>query len=787
MKSTLKQLFILFILSSAYSLNYAQETVNILIISDEIEDNQNINNQFEGLLEEEIKTLLQARYDLRFTTVFAGYDLSGIIKSFESAFVDDAVDIIIASGPMSSNVLAQWSSYAKPAIATLILDSDLQSIRMTAEQSSGVKNFTYIQSPFDVKRDLETLRQIYPYKELGVIGVEESVRYFPTLDLLFERLLGEIVAGYSFIAAQPSTEATLNSIPEKIDALYVLPLFNIYSLDQQNELIKGISNKKIPSAGLLGEELVEPGILMGYEANNNFRRIPRRVALNISKILEGQNVSDLPVIIPTYNENLLINMATAARIGIYPSWEMMAEATLLKVDEVETDNKWTLRSTILEALQNNLALQIAQKDPLIAEKDVALAKAEYFPTVEANSSLALIDETTTFSAQGTRGQLSWLASGDLTQLVFSEPALANIAIQKMLQKGQEAALEQTQLDVILDVAEAYFGVLQAHSGVRIQNENVNVTKRNLDIAKAKLAVGYSGVTDINRWESELALSNIDLNNAQASLRQSRLNFNQLLNRPIDEDFELEEVSLEAQKILFIMDGRMLPLINNPGDLEHFADFLVEEAFRQLPEIRQLDHNINAQNRQLLSQKRAFTLPSVALSGSVDYLIDTWKYPEGLMPKDANTSWSLGLGLQYPILQGGKRKITVDQNKLVLLQLEDQKKNLLNQLEFLVRANLATVGASYSSTVLSKAAADAARKNFGIVQDSYSLGQVNVTTLIDAQNTALQTELAAVNANYQFIIDFLTLERSIGRYYFLMESAEVDAYFQRLTTFLNENK
>lgn len=766
---------------------FSQQTVSIKIITDNHDDESSVNASFTNQLQEEVEILLKSRYEVNFTVIYVDHDLDIAIKAFENAFVEEESDIIIASGPMVSNILAQWSSYGKPAIATTVIDEKLQNIKATADGTSGIDNFTYIQTPFNVKRDMETLLQISGYKKLGVIGVAETNRYSPALDKLFSGFASELGTDQIFIPIEQTVEASLNAIPEDVDAVYLLPLFDGFTPEQEVAFIQGITNKKLPSAALLGEQMVNPGALMGYEAANNFSRIPRRVALDISKILEGQNASDLPVHIPTYNENLLINMATAEKIKQYPSWDMMAEATLLHVDEVETENKWTIQTAIVHALANNLDISIAEKDPEIAEKDVALAKAEYLPQADLSSSLAVLDQASTFTFQGSRGQVSWLASGSVTQLVFSEPAAANIAIQGMLKKAQEAALYQTKLDVILDVAVTYLTVLQAKRSVQIQNENVNVTKRNLDIAKAKQAVGYSGASDINRWESELASANINLNNAQAGLRQARFQLNQLLNRPIDEAFTLEDIIVEGDPFLQINDGKIAPLINNPGDLAKFSDFLVEDAFSRLPEIQQLDYNIDAQNRQLLSLKRRFTLPSLAVSGGTDYLINTWKIPEGLTPIDAKTTWNLGLALQYPLFQGGKRKFNVEKTQLQVLQLEDQKKNLFNQLELLIRANLETVGASYSSTILSREAATSASKNFDIIQDAYSLGQVNVTTLIDAQVAALQTELSAVNALYQFIADFLSLERSTGGYYFLDDEAGQDAYIERLTTFLKENE
>ena len=60
--------------------------------------------------------------------------------------------------------------------------------------------------------------------------------------------------------------------------------------------------------------------------------------------------------------------------------------------------------------------------------------------------------------------------------------------------------------------------------MRIQNDNVGVTRENYDISKAKEAVGYSGASHLYRWQSELALKNIDLNDATAQLQQAKYQF-----------------------------------------------------------------------------------------------------------------------------------------------------------------------------------------------------------------------------------------------------------------------
>ena len=60
--------------------------------------------------------------------------------------------------------------------------------------------------------------------------------------------------------------------------------------------------------------MVKKGALIGYESEVNLNRMPRRIALNILKILEGENAANLTVTMNSYSESTILNMATARRL-----------------------------------------------------------------------------------------------------------------------------------------------------------------------------------------------------------------------------------------------------------------------------------------------------------------------------------------------------------------------------------------------------------------------------------------------------------------------------------------
>ncbi len=774
----MRNLLLLFFIFVLHPL-MAQTSVSIGLVNDTKPDNA-MEFQFEKRLQDEIMMLLQHRYEVTLNTYYATPNEADIAKSFSDAYAEN--DIVIGLGPNTSDYAISLKNYPKPTIASIVLDAQLQGLQKTPEGTSGIENFTYMESPFDMERDLNLLYSIYPFDHLEVITEKGTIGEEPFIKQLFAKYLQGKNVSVDHMFYTDNIGEHFTDMTDKKVAVYALPYFGKDSNRVKN-IFQTINENKVPSAALFGEEYLAAGALAGYKIAENLRKIPRRTALTIMKIIEGQSVANLSVEVQTFGENLIINMETARQIGIYPSFDLMAEATLTNLDNIKTDNKLTLQKAIAQALQSNLNIKIEQADISIADTEIGIAKADLLPQVDASTSFSLTDELTTFSRQGAQGRANWILSGSASQVIFAEPVLANVAIQKMLKESEEKQLLQTQLDVVIDVTNAYMNILFAKSNLNIQQQNVERNKDNYNISKAKEAIGYTGASDINRWEAELANANIELNNAFAGLRQAKFQLNQLLNRPINEPVDITEATIAESKLIFA-DERMV-FISDYGSLDKFSNFMVEYAKDNLPELAQIDLGLKIQERLQLSRERAMYLPSVAMSGSANRILGRIDIPDGLPEVDKATTWDIGLGISYPIFQGHSRKKLIEQSKLNVIQLQNTRQNTENQLELLIRASLENVGASFSRMELAQTAANASRKNYEIVQDAYSAGQTNITTLIDAQNNSLATELQSTNAVYSFIQDFLNLERSVGYFNFLATPVEKNNFFQKIQEYFNQ--
>ena len=92
--------------------------------------------------------------------------------------------------------------------------------------------------------------------------------------------------------------------------------------------------------------------------------------------------------------------------------------------------------------------------------------------------------------------------------------------------------------------------------------------------------------------------------------------------------------------------------------------------------------------------------------------------------------------------------------------------------------------SYTSIQYADEAAEAARKNLDVVTENYQRGATDILDLLDAQNAWLVADLNAADAQYQFLIDLLEMERAINRIDFFLTPADrtewlgqMDDYFR----------
>jgi outer membrane protein TolC len=140
---------------------------------------------------------------------------------------------------------------------------------------------------------------------------------------------------------------------------------------------------------------------------------------------------------------------------------------------------------------------------------------------------------------------------------------------------------------------------------------------------------------------------------------------------------------------------------------------------------------------------------------------------------------VALNLSFPLFEGGSKFAVRQEAALELARLRLQRQAVADLIEQRVRSELHLLGAAYAGITQARLAAEAAGKSLNVVEDAYSRGVVSIVDLLDAQNAALVTDLAAANAVYDFLINLMAFERAAGRFAFFMSEQDQESLLQRV--------
>jgi outer membrane protein TolC len=719
----------------------------------------------------------------------ADWSLAGIDAAIDSALADPDVDVVLGLGVLTSDRLLQRTHLPKPAVAPFVIDGEVQGAPL-ANGRSGVENLSYITSVSHFRRDLDTFLRIVRFRKLAVLvtgAVERSISGMPerTRAIAAERGVDATV-----VAVTSSAADALAALPAGTEAVYVAPLLRLPD-PEFAALVAGLTERRLPSFSLLGRGEVERGILAGLTPEEEFERIARRTALNIQRILLGEKAAELPVHF-TNSERLALNMRTARAIGVRPSWAILTQAE--RVDaEREVERSVTLTGAVREALAANRDVLAAARSAAAADAEESVSRSVLFPQLEVSAQGVLIDEEQAAASFGQAAERTLSGTATLSQILYSDDAWTGLAVSRSLRISEEEARRQTELDVAQDAATTYLNVLRGLTLERIQRENLERTETNLDLARAREAIGHSGPGEVYRWEGEVATQRRNVIDANAQRNVAEIALNRLLHRPAEEPFRAEDAGMDDPD-LGIGDPRVQRYLGDPWSFRVLREFLSGVAREASPELKQVEQGIAAQERVLDNATRAFFLPTVGVEGEIRHVFD--RQGEGSdvsalplpIPEPEDTRWSVGLRASLPLLSGGGRFAERRAAAETLHELRLRRTSLEEKIEQRLRAAMHRAGASYAAIDLTREAAEAAGRNLDLVTDAYSEGVVSILDVIDAQNAALVADQNAANAVYDFLIDYVEVERAAGFLSCLKaEPGDREQMIERLEAFRRERE
>ena len=720
------------------------------------------------LYKKEIADMAESDAHVRFPAkwILSGNDSrEGVRKALNRLFNSSQVDMILTLGLIGSTEVLERKSIPRPVIAPYIAKFALKG-RKKKGDASGIRNLIYIDSMYYLDDDIKIFKKLAHFRHLAVVLDRRVVEAFPNIDGLAADFAKRHELEIDIVPADNTAEGVLAAISQGVDAVMVGPLWHFDQVEHK-ALAQGLIKRKIPGFSIWNTKQVEDGLFAGLETEEKQDILARRTAVAVMDIIDGVRPAAVDVEFMR-SRRITINMATARAIGVYPSLLILTKANLINDEPKNIERRINLQTAVDEAVQANLRLQSAKTTVKAGEHSVKEAMSYLLPRIDLETGARAIDEDRAKAGGGMSPERAWTGTAGGSVLLYSDKKWASYTAQEHLQEARTMNLDRVRLDITYEASVAYLDVLRARTIERIYKENLKLTEANLQRAQVKVSTGAAGPDEVYRWETKFAKDRSEVLYRESDTMDAMEALNRILHRPLQEQFVPEEATLKDP--LFIMgDKFFFQLMENPLYMLKFRNFAAREAVEIRPELKEYVAAIKAKERLRTSANRQIWLPDF----SVDWKVDQYFAQDGDGRRDSHlsnvddTDWIVGVYARIPLFEGGKKvaeagRLQEEVSRLRINRSAKAEAIIQNVLKAINRTR-----ASYPSITLYRQAAEAARRNLDLVTDSYVQGIKTIIDLLDAQNQSLSADLDAANAVYNFLIDFMGVQRAIGEFVIFM--------------------
>jgi outer membrane protein len=414
---------------------------------------------------------------------------------------------------------------------------------------------------------------------------------------------------------------------------------------------------------------------------------------------------------------------------------------------------YDLQTAVNIALENNLTLKRSQLNQLSNEATVLQNKGARLPTLSTGASTGFrwgrsVNPVTNLFETARIGNINLSANSNVT--LFAGSRISNNLTQSKL--DLEAGLfniEATKNSITLNIINLFVNVVFNREQVNIAESQLITSKDQLDRTTKLVAAGSLPLADKLDLQAQNATNELEVINAQNSLRISKLNLAQAMQIPFTEDFQVVEPEF------VINDGLMAS--ENPSDI-------FNTAVEIMPEIKLAKVNVESAEYGVKIAKGAF-LPTLGIGANIfsNYVDRAFgnERPSFGAQIENNFSQSLNLNLSIPIFSqfnntAGVQRARVQRQISEVAEVE-AKNTLRQDIESAYNSALAAQQ-SYEANLVRL---DAVQESFRIAQQRLDVGAINSVDFQVAQNNLFNTQADLLNAKYTFIFRVKVLDFYLG--------------------------
>lgn len=420
--------------------------------------------------------------------------------------------------------------------------------------------------------------------------------------------------------------------------------------------------------------------------------------------------------------------------------------SILTVIHAQEKKVWNLEECINYALEQNLDIRKSELSNDVNSVNILQNKASLLPSLDGSvrQSFDWMNQTDNIS-----GEEEFTGSNGTSYSIGSNITLFNgLKLKNNIEKA-EISYEQGVYDseviresIAVSVLEAYLNVLYLKEQVNNSTRQLESTREQLRLAGERLNLGSISQSDYLQVKSQLSAEELTLANANSQLEMSKVSLMQLMELPVNNDFEISVPELDKYTLM--------ELDPDPQDVFNIA-------LQIKPQVKSAELGVTSSELDVEIAKAAY-IPRVSLDAglSTSYRSGYESDQYGLQLQN-NINPSVGISISIPIFSNRQAKSQVEIARLGIQTAELEQMNTNNQLRKAIEQVCVDVNSSETEYLASYQQYLSTMESFDVATEKYRQGMMNSVDYLFEKTNLIVAESELLQSKYNMIYSYKMLD------------------------------
>lgn len=406
-------------------------------------------------------------------------------------------------------------------------------------------------------------------------------------------------------------------------------------------------------------------------------------------------------------------------------------------------HKWTLQDCINYATDHSIEILKSKAQTDIATENVKRQKANWLPTLSANSSQSLTYRPFQEGATGFVNGNAMSSSSKKTSYNGSYGINAywtvfngnqtnnNIKIAKL--QSEESELKTlTSINTIKEqIVQLYINIMYTREALEVNKELLKQDSVLYKRGQELLSQGQIAKYELLELQAAVANGKYDIVNSATQIDQYLLQLKQLMSLPSEEYFDIANITLD--------DAHTLAAVPE-------TQSVYSSALKQRPEIKAADLSLKEAELNYKVAKAGF-LPTISLSAGFGDNHSSGSNKDWFEQMKRNLDGSIGVTISVPILDGrsnktNTRKARIEQT-IATLDKEDASRDLYYSIAN-YRLNAYNNQQKY---IAGTEKLNYNQENYNAIYTKAQIGTMNIVETLNARTSLLNAKQDVLQSKY----------------------------------------